>query len=320
MEVHEDEGVSVSLLNPTSGESVVIALGAGGRTDSIRLLTPHAPHVLVDVLDSTGRFPGSLLAPWPNRIDEGTYVFESKTYSVPINEPDRNTSLHGLMYDRPVAKVGHEVNSTKAEVTLEYNFDGKDSGYPFLVSVHIIYRLFADYKGMECEIQAINMSDVSAPFAFGWHPYFRLSADGKLSPDHSLNDLLIRVEQGERLAVNDRLIPTGLEPFSGLDDVAMGTTEYDTGFKLRADVSTGGKYIETHLRNTKENLDLVMWQDRDKFPYLQIYTPPTRHCIAIEPMSHATNCFKDTVLHPAPAVLTPGGASQFKGSFGVRLV
>ena len=37
---------------------------------------------------------GQILIPFPNRIEGGEYTFEGKTYSLPIDEHDRNTAIH----------------------------------------------------------------------------------------------------------------------------------------------------------------------------------------------------------------------------------
>ena len=41
---------------------------------------------------------GQILIPFPNRIEGGEYTFEGKTYSLPIDEHDRNTAIHGYGY------------------------------------------------------------------------------------------------------------------------------------------------------------------------------------------------------------------------------
>jgi len=61
-------------------------------------------------------------------------------------------------------------------------------------------------------------------------------------------------------------------------------------------------------------VELILWQENKSYPYLQIYIPPGRECIALEPMSHPTNVFNS---HPLDTVLKPG--QVWKGKFGVYL-
>ena len=44
----------------------------------------------------TGSSYGQVLAPWPNRIDRGTYTFEGTEQKLPWNEPENENAIHGL--------------------------------------------------------------------------------------------------------------------------------------------------------------------------------------------------------------------------------
>ena len=37
---------------------------------------------------------GQLLIPFPNRIENGEYTFEGKTYTLPIDEHERHNAIH----------------------------------------------------------------------------------------------------------------------------------------------------------------------------------------------------------------------------------
>ena len=67
---------------------------------------------------------GAVLAPWPNRLEDGRYEFDGVTYQVPLDEPPQ--AMHGLVRWtswRPVAVA-------KASVELEYLLH-PSPGYPF---------------------------------------------------------------------------------------------------------------------------------------------------------------------------------------------
>ena len=49
---------------------------------------------------SDGR--GQVLAPWPNRLDEGRYRFGDRDARAALDEPDRNNAIHGLVRWIPV--------------------------------------------------------------------------------------------------------------------------------------------------------------------------------------------------------------------------
>lgn len=68
--------------------------------------------------------------PWANRVRDGAYVLaDGRRYSgLPINEPaPRHTSLHGLLYDRPMRIISSSADEERAQVTLAYSFDGSVS-------------------------------------------------------------------------------------------------------------------------------------------------------------------------------------------------
>src|SRR4051812_20960832 len=50
-------------------------------------------HLLPNMPSPVGCFP---MAPFANRIDGGTFLFEGRVYALPINRPDENVAIHGL--------------------------------------------------------------------------------------------------------------------------------------------------------------------------------------------------------------------------------
>src|SRR4029450_12631493 len=73
-------------------EAVVVEVGGGLRT--------YRAHG-VDVVDGYAEqemcpaSAGQVLAPWPNRIRDGRYVFAGETHQLPLTEPLRHHALHG---------------------------------------------------------------------------------------------------------------------------------------------------------------------------------------------------------------------------------
>lgn len=72
--------------------------------------------------------------------------------------------------------AGSKASDTGASVTLRYDFNGSDTGYPFLLRVDITYSLST--TGFELTVQASNLDPAGWPLPFynGWHPYFLCSA------------------------------------------------------------------------------------------------------------------------------------------------
>jgi len=75
-------------------EAVVVEVGGGLRSSSARGLE------CVDAIQSRRDEllrPGSILMPWPNRLQDGSYEFDGWRHLFPLNEPERRNAIHGLV-------------------------------------------------------------------------------------------------------------------------------------------------------------------------------------------------------------------------------
>jgi aldose 1-epimerase len=73
---------------------VVAEVGAGLRSYTVGdqdVLDGYA----ADELAPSGR--GQVLAPWPNRIEDGTYEFGGAQHQLPLNEVPARNAIHGLV-------------------------------------------------------------------------------------------------------------------------------------------------------------------------------------------------------------------------------
>ncbi len=288
------------LWNEDTNESVSVIPEFGGAVHSLALRRDDVLHELFECdpddtsLVNSPYYRGAKLLPWPNRIRDGRYRFEEMEYNVPINEKDRNTALHGLLYNKPLVVVGNKAGAEKAVLLLAHRFEGADDGYPFKLDVEIEYRL--DAAGFTCTTTARNVGYATLPFADGWHPYFTL---GK-----PIDKLRLDIPVEETFGVDKQMIPVVKERFKF--DGRLSGVEFDTGFIV------SGKGM-SRLIDTETGLTVVLWQD-ESYPYLQVYTHPSRKSISIEPMSAATNAFNSG---EGLTALRPG--ERWQGKYGVFL-
>ncbi len=82
----------------------------------------------------------SLLIPFPNRIANGGYEFEGKTYQLPLNKPDEGNAIHGFISDKPFVLKRSEAVGADYELEFCYTQSAID-GYPFQFEVVVIYKL-----------------------------------------------------------------------------------------------------------------------------------------------------------------------------------
>ncbi|WP_402466604.1 aldose 1-epimerase family protein [Isoptericola aurantiacus] len=175
-------------------------------------------------------FNAAVLVPWPNRLRDGRYTADGAEHQLALSEPARSTALHGLgCWYRWTA-----VESTADSVTLELALPAQ-KGWPFQLTTRVRYAVDAD-RGLEVRVRTTNVGTGTAPYGVGFHPW--LSTGGA-----ALDDCTVRLDAVEHVTVDERLLPTGVEPVSGdhdlratrslagldLDDAWVGATRDDAG-------------------------------------------------------------------------------------------
>lgn len=152
----------------SSGEwsAVVTELGASLRELKWRgedLIVPFDPNKVIPCCN------GWVLAPYPNRVTNGQYSFDGEDYQMPIDEFDRQSSLHGYAY----RYMWELVDLQESHVTLSWR-SPDIAGYPFDITITATYAL--DENGLTETFTVHNNDSVKAPWAFGIHPWL---ANGK---------------------------------------------------------------------------------------------------------------------------------------------
>ncbi len=255
----------------------------------------------------------AFLYPYPNRLRDGKYKHNGKTYQFAINNAATQNSIHGFGKDVPMRVVKTSVKENEASVKLRFKHDGKNLSYPFKFSMDITMgfkRAFTDKKKKKhtaefsVEMKFKNQSAHAIPVGLGWHPYFKIS--------EKVDDTALFMPSVQKIDIDARMLPTGT--FSKFENFkswqTIGDTVLDNGFLIK---QTDEKIAQICIKtNTAE---LKFWQEIGpaKWNYTQIFTPPHRNSIAIEPMTCNIDAFnnKDGLL-----LLTP--KAVLDGKFGVR--
>src|SRR6516165_4903392 len=79
---------------------------------------------------------GQVLAPWPNRLQDGRYRFDGKSYQLPLNEPEHRNAIHGLVRWATWTTADREPHRAVMEHVLH-----PQPGYPFSLRISIEYAL-----------------------------------------------------------------------------------------------------------------------------------------------------------------------------------
>jgi aldose 1-epimerase len=228
---------------------------------------------------------GQILAPWPNRIRDGRYVFAGQEHQLPLTEPTRHNALHGLVnWSRWSA-----VRSSADAVTLEYEMPPQP-GYPWALRLTATWRV--DATGLRAEHTATNLASTPAPFGFSVHPYL-------VCPGMAIDDLLLRVPARNRLLVDGRLLPIGGARVAGgefdyTEPRRIGNAVLDTAFGDVMRDDDGGSSVTL---STVDGRGARVWAD-SAFGWWQVFTSDTlpaerfRRSVAIEPMTCPPDAFR----------------------------
>ncbi len=160
---------------------------------------------LAEYLGDTPYF-GAIVGRYGNRIAQGKFTLEGKTYTLALNNGSGATkcSLHGGLkgFDKVVWKgEACEVNGAQAVKFTYISKDGEE-GYPGTLHVNVTYWLtdknewFVDYKVTTDKTTPVNLTQ---------HSYFNLKGEGK-------GDILehqLTLHASKFTPVTEAMIPTG---------------------------------------------------------------------------------------------------------------
>lgn len=300
------------LYNEKTGQMVSVAPEHGATLAGLKLMAANTLHSVTENPTTAAEFKqnswfkGGVLFPFPNRIADGKYTFEGQTYQLEINEPERQNAIHGFVYAMNFEVVQTNQAENQAEITLKATYKGDVPGFPFAFNLLLEYKI-SDKEGLTLSVKATNTGKQPMPLGFGWHPYFTV---GQGPADHWQMQLPVK----NKLEVNSRLLPTGIKTAYGQFEhpATIGSTQLDTGF----DLSTTEGIARAYVHNPAENLTLKLWQATGPggFNNLQVFIPPSRASVALEPMTCPAQAFNtgENLL-----VLQPG--SSWSSACGVML-
>jgi aldose 1-epimerase len=235
---------------------------------------------------------GALLFPFPNRLKDGRFTWMNKVYQWPINNVATNNAIHGMVNKVKFEVIGVTLGQYSAEVKCRYIYDGKNPAYPFPYTLDMTYGINTNNR-FWVAFDVLNRCDHPIPAGFGWHPYFKL---GTLKA----NEMQLTLTPSSQVLIDTRMIPTGqTKPLNAyMRSTSVGEAELDTCFATETEKGT----YRLSLQGARQKLTLV--SSAAGFPYYQVFTPPHRESIAIEPMT----CNVDALNNQQGIkVIEPGG-------------
>jgi aldose 1-epimerase len=285
----------IKLTNPETKETLTLCPDLGGTITSLRL-----GNNLFEVLESDEEtdllknplFRGRFLFPFNDRIPGGKYSISGKKYQLAINCSEDESAIHGFIFNKEVFIL----NRTETEAVFCWR-TRKDQiqGYPFDISLKTEIKLHNG--GVKISFTVKNEGTIPAPYALGWHSYF------KTDPSSTL-----KAEYPSYFETDESFLPLG-------DSLSVDNTLFD--FRTAAGFSNtllDHTFIVPNdgisiLKNNKYSIKI----EQNNFAYTQLFLPPNKKSIAIEPISSKPNSFNTNEVR----VLKAG--EEYNAGIGIDL-
>jgi aldose 1-epimerase len=210
------DGRPIILYTLTNAHGVEVrAMNYGGIILSLRV--PDRKGQLADIVlghdKAEGYMPnppflGAIVGRYANRIANGTFTLDGKTYTLPKN--DGPNTLHGGI-TRTFDKVLWDGEPLKGKNGVAFTYLSKDGeeGFPGNLKVTVTYTLT---DSNEVVIDYTATTDKATPINVSQHSYFNLKGEG----NGDILDHEIMINADKFTPVDKNLIPTGeLRPVKG---------------------------------------------------------------------------------------------------------
>lgn len=298
------------LSNSTTGESVSLLPAFGGIIRKMLFKKADNLYNVIACAESDEQlvkemaaYPSAHLFPWGNRVRDGKYSFEGTDYQLPINEVPLNNAIHGFVAFADFEVVEEKVTENTSSLTLRYDYKGNHFGFPFPFVLEITNILSAEC-GFTLVYSIKNTGNTSMPIVLGWHPYFKI--EGETVKDWTVEFPAIKQSIPDKQMIS---VDTKIVDFSGA--VALATQNLDAVFAVEKK-----ERVTTILHSIPKDLSINVWQEalEKQFNFTVVYIPPSRDCVAIEPMTGNTNAYNS-----GDGLLTLAAGENYQLSCGVFL-
>ena len=286
-------------------ELVVVEVGGGirrYRAGGREVLDGYEPGSVCDGAR------GQPLAPWPNRLEDGSFEWRGRRLQAPLSEADARNAIHGLVRWSAWTLTG----ATDDTLVLGHRLHPQP-GWDWTLDLEVTYSLGP--AGLAVSTAATNLSREACPFGLGWHPY--ISAAGG-----SVDELRLTVPAATALRSDGRGLPAGRRPVAGTGEDfnagrLVGADHLDVALTDLARQSDGRAVVTVeHPSGGVEPVRL--WMD-EPFRWVMVYTGDTlpdpdrrRRGLAVEPMTCPPNMLRSG---EGMIVLEPGG--RVEASWGI---
>jgi aldose 1-epimerase len=238
---------------------------------------------------------GAILLPFANRIrgklspagETITATVAGKTVTLPANwsgtEPGAEKhAIHGLMLNSKFQNVAQQNGANESNVSADLHA-GNFGGH-WLSDTDVKVETALTNSAFEMTVTATNVGHVPLPMGIGWHPYFVLpSGDRKQARLHLPGEIRAVMNNYDDSFTTGKRVPVKNTPydFTAPGGRELGTQYLDDNFSdliRNADGSTVSEIIDPAA-----NYGLRLITLSPKIKSIQVYAPPQKNFVAIEP-------------------------------------
>lgn len=263
-----------------SSTQLKLNLSQGGQIEELLLKHPTSEKLISVILPFnekenfflSGNF---IMFPWVNRLESNILeISENQTLIEPLKIDSVNHPIHGLYFNIERKLIQLENKSVKIE-PISFN-----DTFPSFTETY-----YLEEQSLRIRTEFFNHTNKIQKFSYGYHPYLRLTSN--------IDNYFIKTNLSQFIPLTNELLPN---PNLSKNNITEIFSQNKMIEKLELDhlFTTSKENAFFGIFDRIENLILqvrVSPNSEIQLPYFQVYTPPNRKSIAIEPMSSTGNAF-----------------------------
>ena len=226
---------------------------------------------------------GCRLTPYPGRTAYAQFTWNGSTYKLINNVSWAPHALHGFLQNQEWKFESFESNGESCTAVFTCDWPGAFAGFPFPFRATNTITFTGETVTVTSNVKNTGKKDM--PYSEGWHPYFSL---------------------GEKIDSLTLTLPKTSLALLDSADLPTGNFKDDTRF-------VGGPTVS--LESDRFALDIWQKTGNEQYNAIQMYTPPDRMSIAIEPMTSEPDALNH---HRGLIVIPPGEEKTFSFGFKFR--
>lgn len=267
----------MTLLSLRAGRLAVDIDPATGGT-----LTRFARDALDIMRPGKGTMNGACypLVPFSNRIADGRFTFEGRTYPVTTTWPIDRQPLKNPMHGDGWSASWQVVQADTTSATIAFERDGV-GGWPFRYRAEQSFRLTPE--SLICRMSLENREEQAAPGGIGFHPFFVREPDCELFFDADA----VWLADADLLPTERIVVPAEWDFCHGRQPDSVALDNCFSDWDGKAAIVWPSRKLRLEIAASEPFRDAV------------VFTPPGRPFFCFEPVSHANGQIGGTRIAPA---------------------